>query len=106
MTVSEPGTLYENVPCKVKINESNDEKAFYFTPSESGKYTFYCDNYSHNQYEDDSYAGITIYDANYNSITSNRCYITYALTAGVKYIILTNYARFFENQGGSYDLAR
>lgn len=105
VTVSEPGTLYENVPCKVKINESNDEKAFYFTPSESGKYTFYCDNYSHNQYEDDSYAGITIYDANYNSITSNRCYITYALTAGVKYIILTNYARFFENQGGSYDLA-
>lgn len=105
VTVSEPGTLYENTPRSVEINESNEEKAFYFTPSESGKYTFYCDNYSHNQYnEDDGYAGITIYGANYNFIASDRCCITYALTADVKYMILTNYARFVETQGGNYDL--
>lgn len=102
VTVSEPETLTENIPCRVEINENNEEKAFAFTPSENGSYTFYCDNYSYNGYNSGG-AFIRLFNSVNDIIASDSCCLTYTLEKGKTYTINTNFSYISENSK-SYDL--
>ena len=99
VTVSEPETMYENTPCRVEINENNEEKAFAFTPSEEGKYTFYCYNYSYNS----GSAFIRLFNSVNDIIASDSYCLTYTLEKGKTYTINTNFSYISENTR-SYDL--
>lgn len=99
ITVSKPEVLTENIPFRVEINENNEEKAFTFTPSEDGRYTFYCENYSSNM----ASTRIRLFNTVGDNIYSDSCCLTYTLKKGMTYTISTN---FSYNPGNkeSYDL--
>lgn len=103
ITVSEPGTLYENSSCRIEADKSDRKKAFYFTPNEDGRYTFYCDNYSYTDRYNENGTWIVLYEPGNDHVSSASCCLTYDLQKEKTYVICVSYSGDFD-KAVSYDL--
>ncbi|MBQ7714681.1 MAG: Ig-like domain-containing protein [Clostridia bacterium] len=99
VTVKEPGTLYEDTPETVEII-NNEQQAYYFTPSASGNYVFACMNHSN-----DNKTRIQVYsDQGDGLYSSDDMTLSCVLSAGTRYLVMTNYHSYSMEGNGTYEL--
>jgi len=98
VTVLKPVVMTEDVPQKVTIKD-NKKQVFEFTPSESGEYTFCCNDYSNS-----NEAFIDIYDSENYYINGDMNKLGISLEAGETYKVKTDYGSYSGTGNGSFDI--
>ncbi len=97
-----PGTLYEDVPAAVSIDEYNSAERYYFTPETDGEYVFGISNKT----DGNNIVGMSLIEDSYHDLLdwSENGRLSHSLSAGTKYYIELYSSSYQETPEVDFDL--